>query len=147
MLFEKIKYNDGASFYPIKESETQNVEKELDIIFPLELRNFYLNIGYGFLKNSEYNINRIMDPESVRDFRLRKNDFEFYPDIEVYNDVEDGKVIFYEVNESTLISIELCDKEKNKIYLYDIKIADSLEEFLDKMLKNDSYYLDILDLE
>ena len=147
MLFEKIKYNDGASFYPTKESEIQNVEKELDIIFPLELRNFYLNIGYGFLKNSEYNINRIMDPESVRDFRLRKNDFEFYPDIEVYNDVEDGKVIFYEVNESTLISIELCDKEKNKIYLYDIKIADSLEEFLDKMLKNDSYYLDILDLE
>ena len=65
----------------------------------------------------------------------------------VYNDVEDGKVIFYEVNESTLISIELCDKEKNKIYLYDIKIADSLEEFLDKMLENDSYYLDILDLE
>ena len=146
MLFEKINYNDGASFYPIKESEIQNVEKELDIIFPLELRNFYLNIGYGFLKNSEYNINRIMDPESVRDFRLRKNDFEFYPDIEVYNDVEDGKVIFYEVNESTLISIELCDKEKNKIYLYDIKIADSLEEFLDKMLENDSYYLDILDL-
>lgn len=147
MLFEKIKYNDGASFYPIKESEIQNVEKELDIIFPLELRNFYLNIGYGFLKNSEYNINRIMDPESVRDFRLRKNDFEFYPDIEVYNDVEDGKVIFYEVNESTLISIELCDKEKNKIYLYNIKISDSLEEFLDKMLENDSYYLDILDLE
>ena len=46
-----------------------------------------------------------MDPESVLDFRLRQNDFEFYPDIEIYDEFEKDKIVFFEANESALISI------------------------------------------
>ncbi len=37
-----------------------------------------------------------MDPYSIRDFRLRVNDSEFYPDIEIYDEYENNKQIFFE---------------------------------------------------
>lgn len=85
-----------------------------------------------------------MDPYSVRDFRLRVNDFEFYPDIEIYDEFENNKLIFFEANETALMSIELNEKDKSAIYYYDIQIANSLEEFLTKIQEDDKYYLDLL---
>lgn len=144
MSYEFVKANPENSFYPVTENEIKEVEKELDLKFPKELVNFYIEVGYGFIKGSEFNINRIMDPYSVRDFRLRVNDFEFYPDIEIYDEFENNKLIFFEGNESALMSIELNESNKNPVYYYDIQIATSFEEFLRKIEKNDKYYLELL---
>jgi antitoxin YxxD len=86
-----------------------------------------------------------MDPYSVRDFRQRENDFEFYPDIEIYEEFEGNKLVFFEGSESALRSIELNGSDDNPIYYYDIQIAVSLKEFISKIDKNDKYYLDLLD--
>lgn len=142
MKFDFINKYKGNKFYPINLDEIIKVENILSLQIPNELKEFYLNIGYGFIKGSPYNINRIMDPCSVRDFRLRENDFEYYPDIEIYDKFEDNKLIFFEGNESVLISIQLGEEEKNSIYYYDSKIANSLEEFLTKLEENDKYYYD-----
>lgn len=83
----------------------------------------------------------------VRDFRLRINDFEFYPDIEIYDEFENDKLIFFEGSESALMSIDLNDNNENPIYYYDIQIATSLTEFLRKIEENDQYYLDLLNDE
>ncbi|MGG0658095.1 SMI1/KNR4 family protein [Rummeliibacillus pycnus] len=139
-----IKANKENSFYLVTESEIEEVEKKLNLKMPNELVNFYLEVGYGFIKGSEFNINRIMDPYSIRDFRLRINDFEFYPDIEIYDEFESNKLIFFEGNESALMSIELNNNNENPIYYYDIQIATSLSEFLRKIEENDKYYLDLL---
>ncbi|WP_405097387.1 SMI1/KNR4 family protein [Oceanobacillus sp. FSL H7-0719] len=144
MGYELIKANKENSFYPVTENEIKEVEKKLNLKFPRELVNFYIEVGYGFIKGSEFNINRIMDPYSVRDFRLRINDFEFYPDIEIYDEFENKKLIFFEGSESALMSIDLNDKNSSPIYYYDIQIATSLEEFLRKIEKNDKYYLELL---
>lgn len=64
-------------------------------------------MGYGFFKKLEYNINCIFGFVLIRDVRLKVNDFEFYLDIEVYEEFEEDKVIFFEVNESVLLLIEL----------------------------------------
>ena len=144
MSYEFIKENQENSFYQVNENEIKEVEKELDLKFPKELVNFYIEVGYGFIKGSEFNINRIMDPYSVRDFRLRVNDFEFYPDIEIYEEFENNKLIFFEGSESALMSIELNDNNRNPVYYYDVQIATSLEEFLRKMEENDNYYLELL---
>ncbi|MBZ5752059.1 SMI1/KNR4 family protein [Metabacillus rhizolycopersici] len=144
MSYNFIKINQENSFYPVTESEIEEVEKELDIKIPKELVNFYLEVGYGFIKGSEFNINRIMDPYSIRDFRLRINDFEFYPDIEIYDEFENNKLIFFEGSESALMSIEMNENNECPIYYYDIQIATSLEEFLKKIEGNDKYYLDLL---
>lgn len=37
------------------------------------------------------------------------------------------------------------DKETNPIYYDEFKIANFLEEFLKKMIVNDTYYLDLID--
>jgi antitoxin YxxD len=116
----------------------------LHLKFPKELVDFYLEVGYGFIKGSEMNINRIMDPYSVRDFRLRVNDFEFYPDIEIYNEYENNKLIFFEGSGSALISIELNENYRSAVYYYDIQIATSLVEFLKKIEEDDKYYLKLL---
>ena len=132
---------DGNRFYPVTKSEIHEVEKNLNLKLPIELVNLYLEVGYGFIKGSEYNINRIMDPLSIRDFRLRLNDYEFYPDIELYDDLEVNKLIFFEGSESALMSIELTQNNKSPIYYGELKIADSLTSFLSKIQDNDEYYL------
>ncbi|WP_342491091.1 SMI1/KNR4 family protein [Bacillus sp. FSL R5-0422] len=144
MRYEFIKKNEENSFFLVTEKEILDVEKELDLKFPKELIRFYIEVGYGFINGSEFNTNRIMDPYSVRDFRLRVNDFEFYPDIEIYDEFENNKLIFFEANETALMSIELNEKDKSAIYYYDIQIANSLEEFLTKIQEDDKYYLDLL---
>lgn len=144
MSYEFIKANQENSFYSVTENEIKVVEKELDLKFPKELVNFYLEVGYGFIKGSEFNVNRMMDPYSVRDFRLRVNDFEFYPDIEIYDEFENNKLIFFEGSESALMSIELNENSRSAVYYYDIQIATSLEEFLKRIEENDKYYLELL---
>lgn len=52
----------------------------------------------------------------------------FFPDIEVYDDLE-NELIFFEANETEMISIKISNNERNEIYYDEFKIADSLEEF------------------
>lgn len=144
MDYEFIKENEENNFYSVTKSEIKEIENELDLKFPKELVRFYIEVGYGFIKGSEFNINRIMDPYSVRDFRLRVNDFEFYPDIEIYDEFENNKLIFFEGNESALMSIELNEENSSPVYYYDIQIASSLEDFLRKIEEDDKYYLELL---
>lgn len=143
MGFKFIKNQVGNQFFPVKEEEVEKVESTLGLRFPNELRNFLLEVGFGFLRKSEYNINRIMGPASIRDARLKINDYKFYPDIEVYEELEHEKLIFFEANESALLLIELSDNKNNAIYYDEIKIADSLEEFLRKVMVDDQYYVDM----
>lgn len=139
-MFGKIKLNPSCQFYSLTKDEIKNSESKLGIIFPKLLREFYLEIGYGFIGSEVGNINRIMDPESVLDFRLRQNDFEFYPDIEIYDEFEEDKMIFFEENESVLISIGFGSDNSGKIYYYDEEISKNLGEFLEKLLEDDTFY-------
>ncbi|MFU8690829.1 SMI1/KNR4 family protein [Rossellomorea sp. FS2] len=139
-----IMANKENQFYPVTDDQIREAEKEIDLAFPEELVNFYKEVGYGFMQGSEYNINRLMDPYSVRDFRLRVDDYEFYPDIEIYDDYEDNKLIFFEGSESALMSIECNGKDRSPVYYYNSQIAESLEEFLRKIADDDHYYLGLL---
>ena len=139
-MFGKIKSNPSHQFHPLTKDEIKNSESKLGIIFPKLLRKFYLEIGHGFIGSEVGNINRIMDPESVLDFRLRQNDFEFYPDIEIYDEFEEDKMIFFEANESVLISIGFGSDNSGKIYYYDEEISKNLGKFLEKLLEDDTFY-------
>ncbi|WP_040214616.1 SMI1/KNR4 family protein [Clostridium polynesiense] len=143
--YDFLKDNNQNKFYPVKVEEINELEKELELNVPKELKDFLLEIGYGFINGLEGNVNRIMDTDSIRDFRLRKGDFEFYTDIEIYDEYEEGKLIFFEGRESALISIGLTDNSINNIFYYDIKIENSLDEFFMRIQEDDNYYLEILD--
>ena len=143
-MFEKIKLEPLNQFYPVKLDEIKNSESKLAIQIPELLKEFYLEVGYGFLKSKVANINRIMDPESILDFRLRQHDFDFYPDIEIYNQFEDDKLVFFEANEVALLSIGFAAENKGKIYYYDKEIAPNLVEFLERLMEDDTFYYDLI---
>ncbi len=143
MKFDFVK-RDVSIFYEIKDEMIEKAEKELSIKISKELIQFYHEIGCGFIGSSKGNVNRLMDPISVCDFRLRQDDYKFYPDIELYDDYEENKLVFFEQSMEALMSIEITDKEVSKVYYYDTVIADSLEEFLKEMLKNELYYIKLI---
>lgn len=144
MMKYKFLVEKNYKHYPVGLEDINKAQNDLDIVFPQELLDLYENVGYGFIKGSRQNINRVMDPLSVRDFRLKQNDFEFFPDIEVYDDLED-ELIFFEANESAMISIGLSSDKKGMIFYDEFKIADSLCEFLEKIVKDDMYYISLID--
>ncbi|WP_434778953.1 SMI1/KNR4 family protein [Neisseria sp. Ec49-e6-T10] len=139
-MFEELKNNSKNTFYKVTQSEIEEVEKDLGFCLPDELKEFYLNIGYGFIHSSVGNINRIMDPYSVRDFRLRQNDFEYYPDIEIYDDFEEGKLIFFEANEVSMLSIAIDNNKSRAIFYYNEEIATNFLEFINKIIIDDTFY-------
>lgn len=130
-------------FYDVTNSEIDTLENELHLKLPKELNEFYLFKGYGFLRGN--NINRFMDPLSIIDFRLRRNDYDCFKEnveMEMFKEYEVDKLVFFETDAYTYISIGISNENKGKIYYYDIEIADSLSEFLLRMENDENYYLE-----
>ncbi|EKF37357.1 SMI1/KNR4 family protein [Bacillus altitudinis] len=130
--------------YKVSEDDILKAEQRMDISFPNDLRQLYLEIGYGFIKGQSANsINRIMGPGTVADIRLREGVFEFDPDLDELFD-DENKLIFFEVNEGVYISLDL-KLVNNPVYYFDTQIAESLEDFFKKFLNNNEYYLDLIE--
>lgn len=146
-MFEKFKNNSKNSFYPVKDGSIEEVEAEMNLKLPKELKTFYKEIGYGFFaRKGRFNINRLMDPFSICDFRLQKDDIGFYvADRVIYEPYEKFSLYFFEVGESMFFSIELNNENKQRIFMYDIPIANSLYEFCERMSEDDEFYFKYLD--
>jgi len=125
-------------FYPLTEDDIKKAEAEFGYNLPKELKDFYLQIGYGFFHKSQGNINRLIDTTSLYQINLKQDEFEFDPDLEVYDDLYHGeKLLFYEINEGVYLAIDKVDENgKNKIYYTDSIISDSLEDFIKSFLMN-----------
>lgn len=130
-------------FYKVSKSDILKAEQRMNIRIPNELRQLYLEVGYGFIKGESPNaINRILDPETLADFRLREDIFESDPDLdEIYDD--ENKLVFFEVNEGVYLSLDLI-LDNNPVFYFHIQIADSLEDFINRFLKNNEYYIDLM---
>ncbi|WP_048883249.1 SMI1/KNR4 family protein, partial [Bacillus sp. 445_BSPC] len=111
--------------------------------FPPELRELYLEVGYGFFKgNNENSISRLMDPDTIADITLREGIYEYDPDLEgIYEEAD--KLVFYEVNEGVYLTLDLNDTQKTSVHYFDNKIADSLENFIKKVDEDNEYFFDI----
>ncbi|MDV6036130.1 SMI1/KNR4 family protein [Bacillus sp. SM-B1] len=137
-----VRFKQKPIFYPIYQDEIDEAESLLQMELPKELKRFYQEIGCGFLKSDKRTFfNRFMDPISVADFRLRKDIYEYNPNLD---DVVDDSLVFFEVTELNFLTIKF--KEENElgqcpIYYGSTKIANSLEEFLIKMDENPDYYI------
>ena len=72
MKYDFVK--NHIDLYKVSQSDLEDVENELEIIFPNELRVFLLQQGCGFIKGGG-GFNRIMHPFSIRDIRLKADCF------------------------------------------------------------------------
>ena len=128
------------NFYRVR---FENIELAEDSIqLPIELKLFYKEVGYGFFYKNLNSFNRLFSPMQVKQINLREDFYEFDPDLELYKtDFYKDKLIFFEVNEGVYLLIDKNDiKGKNAIYYFDDKIANSLEEFLDRFDKEEHYF-------
>lgn len=143
-IFDFVK-NGKHKFVNIKENEIIEAEKRIGFAFPNELRKFYLEVGYGFIKGNNLNaINRIMDPDTIADITLMEGIYEFDPDLEgIYN--EDDKLVFYEVNEGVYLTLDLNASQQTSVFYFEKKIADSLEEFIRNVDQDTEYFVDMVD--
>ncbi|MFB1052082.1 SMI1/KNR4 family protein [Paraliobacillus sp. JSM ZJ581] len=137
--------NDKHKFIRLQENELLDAEERLGFELPNELRDFYLEIGYGFIKGSDGNaINRIMDADTIADITLRESIYEFDPDLEgIYED--DDKLVFYEVNEGVYLTLDLNTPQQTPVYFFETQIAGSLEEFIRKVDEDAEYFRDMVD--
>ncbi|MGA8942120.1 MAG: SMI1/KNR4 family protein [Thermoactinomyces sp.] len=135
-------------FYPLDEREIEEAEKRLNQKFPKELREFYQQIGYGFMCiNHDSFTNRIMDPHSVADLILGEYIYEDYYLVDEI--AEDPHLFpFFEVGDDIYIFLDLSQKtnDGNHPVVYTgLKVADSLEQFLRKLDAEENYYIYIDD--
>ncbi|USL40246.1 SMI1/KNR4 family protein [Priestia megaterium] len=136
--------NNGANkIYHVSEQEILQAEDRMGIRFPNDLRQLYLEVGYGFIKEpSNTAINRIMGPKTVANVKLREGVFEFDSDLEEFD--EEDKLIFFEVNEGVYISLDL-KLPNNPVFYLDTPTGDSLEDFLKKFINDNEYYIDLIE--
>ncbi|MEK4066238.1 MULTISPECIES: SMI1/KNR4 family protein [unclassified Peribacillus] len=142
--FDYIK-NSNHKFFPLKEKDLIKAEERLGFNFPPELREFYLEVGYGFFKgNNENSISRLMDPDTIADITLREGIYEYDPDLEgIYEEAD--KLVFYEVNEGVYLTLDLNDTQRTSVHFFDNKIADSLESFIKKVDEDNEYFFDMME--
>ena len=141
-MYGSIKEKKGNIFYHINMSEIIEAQKEIGVIIPNDLKLFYKEVGYGFLKSEIDNFNRVMDPGSVCDFRLRKGQFANDPDLEMYLEYENDKLIFFEVCEGYFFSIGFSKANYGKIFDGEKIIADNLGQFLTKYQDNERFFVE-----
>jgi antitoxin YxxD len=139
-MFEHIQKNKNNAFYSVSIEQLKEQEDKIGIIFPELFRNFLLEIGYGFLETKNGNINRIMDPKSIAEFRNKDGQFSNSQDIEIYNEFDNDTLVFFESNETAYFSIGFSKENYGQIYYYDKKIANNLQEFLLNYSNDERYF-------
>lgn len=134
-----------GNFFKLSEDDIINAERKMGLELPSELKEFFKEVGYGFIKGSNSTaINRMIDPGTIADIRLRKGLYESDPDLDGLYD-EESMLIFFEVNEGVYLALDLNDNDKSPVYYFDVKIADSLTDFFLNMAKDTEFYLDLID--
>lgn len=141
-MFETIKNNPQNTFYPVNDEAIHRAESNMGIMIPDALIQFYLTVGYGFLETCRHNINRIMGPSSIEEFYLGTGQFQNSEEVEIFAKYTKDKLIFFEVTESLFLSIGITKMNKGKIYYYDELIANDMNDFFEKYLEDERYFLE-----
>ena len=131
--YDFVKQSDKIRILPISEGEIESAEKRMQFSFPEELRCFYSEIGYGFIRGSKSFANRIMPPVAVADY-VCFDDFYEYVDRSIYSDDD---IPFFDLSAEDFLMIR---KDGKIVYFGDI-IADSFTEFIEKELENPDYFI------
>lgn len=150
-------------FSPISNGEIEDSEKVLGKRFPLELRTFYEELGFGMLRSpysppAEYdffNNNEILRPsvacffyKEILNHNFNRKDeavhFEHsWLALEALEDLEPGDLPFFEISDSSSFMVmKLNSENPNAVwFMGHEKIEDSFERFIWRLYYEDpSYY-------
>lgn len=136
-------------FYPISLNFLQEEEERLGFKFSEQLREFYLEIGYGFFEHThdrkqvqKVHANRLMDPGSVADIKLLGYDSgQITPDVEF----EPGELPFFEVGDGdTFLMMHPQSANPNAVYgILGELIEPEFEKFIWRLYyESPTYYME-----
>ena len=134
------------SFWQVSETELSEVEAEMKIKIPSELRDFYLNVGYGNLvvdktgRWSDVYRNRIVEPSRLPKL-WNKTDLDFNIDIDL---VADDELAFFDTGNQCFNVVRPLSDNPNAVYNPGDKvpITESLNQFFLRLYENTTFYLD-----
>jgi hypothetical protein len=122
----------------------EDIPKALETFnpFPLELKAFYEQIGYGFMHRRKGKINRILDPVSLILVNLRLDECRYDKFLEktlAQYDTE-RKLLFFQANNGEYVAIDREVKNgSNPVSYKQHKLADSLLQFITNCHKNNEW--------
>ena len=142
-------------FQEIRLESINEYEKKLGLQFPRQLKDFWQEIGCGFLVASDEAIglstfdhdNRILPPEDIESIILLKEGSDLIlPEYAEY--LEDGDMPFFSIADSSSFLV-MKPKSDNPNAVYDMagnKIEDSFERFIHRLYyESPTYYLHVND--
>lgn len=137
-------HNEKHKFLPLKVKEIEFAEQRLGTKFPAELRQFYVEIGYGFANRNETTaFQRIIDPDSAVGLYLRQDFYEHDPDLDMYDEREG--FLFFEVVEGLYFEVRWSTEAASPVYFMDTRISDSLQAFFEQLDKDAHFYEKMLE--
>ena len=137
-------------FYSIKSQDITDAEKNVGILFPSQLKEFYSLIGYGSLSIScnapeNYifsNANLILSPDMIENILLKGVENDYMID-STYELLEPGDLPFFEIGDSTrFLLMKLNSDNPNAVWCYDIKIEDSFDKFIWRLYYESPWFYD-----
>lgn len=145
-------YGSSNSFYSLKKNEVLDCEKYLGYTLPPQLKQFYQEIGYGFLTSPHecregyqfYNTNRINPPDLMVEMLEHGQESGLISE-GAFELLQPGDIPFFEIGDSSsFLKMKALSDNPNAVWDVDdydpIKIADSLEEFIYKLYYEDPGY-------
>ena len=127
--------NGKHRFFKVEEGDIEQAEKRMGFEFPNCIKEFYREIGYGFIGKDPNFYNRIMHPNDIADFVCDDEVYE-YVDKSLYDDDE---LVFMHIDSEDFVTIKCSGESEGKIMLFGKKIANSFEELIEGMYKNPDY--------
>lgn len=122
------------------EDEIKQFEEEIGTI-PQELKDFWINEGYGFINQDDSNVKRLLSPSEIIEFINRSNMYEWIPDPEFYDGIKDKGFAIMEYSEYIYFWIGTKPGNLGKIFYFDSEICGSFNELI-KKLENDEDVLE-----
>ncbi len=130
-------------FYTVSIDELSEAENMLSMQFPSELKQFYLEVGYGYLGNDNPDFqNQIMHPMEIAKLKLGLDfygnmfteDFEYYTSKSVFPFFDLG-------GEADYLVIQLDGDCAGSVIYCGRPIASSFKEFVKKMCDQTDYFI------
>ena len=130
-------------FYTVSEKEISEAEHMLSTLFPDELRQFYLKIGYGYLGYDDPDFrNQIMHPLEIAKL---KSGLDFYgnmyeEDLEYYT--SDAVFPFFDLGgEADYLVIQMDGELSGHVLYCGTSIAPNFNEFVKRMCEKTDYFI------
>ena len=114
------------------EDEIKQFEEGI-VTIPKELKDFWINEGYGFINQNASNVKRLLSPSEIIDFINRSDIYEYIPDSEFYDSIKDKGFAIMEYSEYIYFWIGTSHDNLGKIFYFNSEICDSFNELIKKL--------------